>query len=139
VRRLAQLGRWLPPVVDRVIGNKTFTADVYPLGLARCLLHLRTVKRFFADADAGTLPAVSIVDPDFGSFSEENPQDIPRGESFAPRDVQRLLLVGAGVVDRPDVVVIEADQADRLAEVVDEHGVADLQVVEVRDGYERHG
>src|SRR5215831_18927589 len=47
--------------------------------------------------------------------------------------------MGAGVVDRPDVVIIEADQADRLAEVLDEHGVADLQVVEISDGYERHG
>src|SRR5215469_3424291 len=47
--------------------------------------------------------------------------------------------MGAGVVDRPDVVIFEADQADRLAEVLDEHGVADLQVVEVSDGYERHG
>jgi hypothetical protein len=40
--------------------------------------------------------------------------------------VQRLLLVGAGVVDRPDVVVREPDEADRLAQLVNEHGVADL-------------
>src|SRR5690349_7361525 len=40
--------------------------------------------------------------------------------------VQGLLLVGAGVVDRPDVVIIEADEADRLAELVHEHGVTDL-------------
>src|SRR5712671_5337887 len=50
-----------------------------------------------------------------------------------------LLLVGAGVVDRPDVVIIEADEADRFAQLFNEHGVADLQVVEVRDGDERHG
>ena len=53
--------------------------------------------------------------------------------------VQGLLLVGAGVVDRPDVVIIEADEADRLAELVDEQGVSHLEVVEVRDDYERHG
>jgi hypothetical protein len=40
--------------------------------------------------------------------------------------VQRLLLVGAGVVDRPDVVIIEADEADRFAQLVNEHGVTDL-------------
>jgi phospholipase C len=40
-------------------------------------------QQFFADADAGTLPSVSIVDPDFGAYSEENPQDIAKGESFA--------------------------------------------------------
>jgi hypothetical protein len=51
--------------------------------------------------------------------------------------VQRLLLVGAGVVDRPDVVIVEADEADRFAEILNQHGVADLQVIEVRDNYER--
>jgi phospholipase C len=91
VRRLAQVGRWIPAVLNRVIGNKSFTADVYPLGLARCLLHLRTAKQFFADADAGTLPAFSLVDPDFGRFSEENPQDIARGESFASEVINRVM------------------------------------------------
>ena len=90
-RRLAQVGRWFPPVLNRVIGNKSFTADLYPLGLARCVLHLRTAKRFFADADAGTLPAFSLVDPDFGQFSEENPQDIARGESFAAEVINRVM------------------------------------------------
>ncbi len=91
VRRLAQVGRWVPLVFHRELGNKSFTADVYPLGLARCVLHLRTLQRFFADADAGTLPAVSIVDPDFGEFSEENPQDIARGEAFAAEVVNRVM------------------------------------------------
>jgi phospholipase C len=90
-RRLAQVGRWLPPVVNTLRGNKTFTADVYPLGLARAVLHLRTMQQFFADADAGTLPAVSIVDPDFGEFSEENPQDIRKGESFAAEVINRVM------------------------------------------------
>jgi phospholipase C len=83
LRRLAQLGRWLPGVVSAVRGNKSFTADLYPLGFARCMRHLRTTQQFFADAAAGTLPAVSIVDPDFGLYSEENPQDVALGESFA--------------------------------------------------------
>ena len=83
LRRLAQLGRWVPSVANAVRGNKSFTADLYPLGLVRCVRHLRTTQRFFADAAAGTLPAVSLVDPDFGAYSEENPQDISYGESFA--------------------------------------------------------
>ncbi|HZR51552.1 MAG TPA: alkaline phosphatase family protein [Streptosporangiaceae bacterium] len=95
VRRLAQIGRWVPKVTGAVIGNKSFTADLYPLGLARALRHLRTTERFFADADAGTLPAVSIVDPDFGTYSEENPQDIRRGEAFAAEVVNRVMH-GAG-------------------------------------------
>jgi hypothetical protein len=40
--------------------------------------------------------------------------------------VKGLLLMGAGVMYRSDIVVIEADEADRFAEFVNEHGVADL-------------
>jgi phospholipase C len=90
-RRLASLGRWFPPLIRAEKGNKSFTADMFPLGLARCLLHLGTTQRFFADADAGTLPAFSIVDPDFGAFSEENPQDIRHGESFAAEVINRVM------------------------------------------------
>src|SRR5579875_222345 len=91
LRRLAQIGRWLPQVVKGVRGNKQFTAALYPLGLARCVRHLRTTRRFFADAAAGTLPAVSIVDPDFETYSEENPQDISRGESFAAAVINAVM------------------------------------------------
>ncbi len=90
-RRLAQAGRWLPGVADRAVGNKSFTADLYPLGLAACVRHLRRTEQFFADADAGRLPAVSIVDPDFETYSEENPQDIRRGESFAAEVINRVM------------------------------------------------
>jgi phospholipase C len=91
VRRLAQVGRWLPGMADRAVGNKSFTADLYPLGLAGAVRHLRQTEQFFADADAGTLPAVSIVDPDFEVYSEENPQDIRRGESFAAEVINRVM------------------------------------------------
>jgi phospholipase C len=83
LRRLAAAGRWVPGVANAVRGNKSYTADLYPLGLAGAVRHLRTTPRFFADAAAGTLPAVSVVDPDFGAYSEENPQDITQGETFA--------------------------------------------------------
>ncbi|MGH7734391.1 MAG: alkaline phosphatase family protein [Gemmatimonadales bacterium] len=78
-------------MADRAVGNKSFTADLYPLGLASCVRHLRKTPQFFADADAGTLPAVSIVDPDFETYSEENPQDIARGESFAAEVINRVM------------------------------------------------
>jgi phospholipase C len=90
LRRLASVGRWLPRVADTVRGNKSFTADLYPLGLARAVRHLRSTPRFFADAAAGTLPAVSLVDPDFGLYSEENPQDIAHGEAFAAAVVEAV-------------------------------------------------
>jgi phospholipase C len=83
LRRLASLGRWLPQVANAVRGNKSFTADLYPLGYVGARRHLRSTQQFFADAAEGNLPAVSIVDPDFGLWSEENPQDIAHGESFA--------------------------------------------------------
>jgi phospholipase C len=68
-----------------------FTADAFPLGITRYFGHLRTVDRFVADAAAGTLPAVSIVDPDFHADSEENPQDITFGEAFAARVIRAAL------------------------------------------------
>jgi phospholipase C len=91
MRRLASVARWLPPFVNAVKGNKSFTADLYPLGLVRCLRHLRTAQQFFTAADNGTLPAFTIVDPDFDAFSEENPQDIRKGESFAAEVINRVM------------------------------------------------
>lgn len=60
-----------------------FTADSFPLGLLGYARHVRSTDHFLRDAAAGTLPDVSIVDPDFRSNSEENPQDIGNGEAFA--------------------------------------------------------
>jgi phospholipase C len=91
LRRLASVGRWIPGVTNAVRGNKSFTADLYPLGLAGAVRHLRTTQQFFTDAAAGTLPAVSIVDPDFGACSEENPQDISDGEAFAAAVVNAVM------------------------------------------------
>jgi phospholipase C len=68
-----------------------FTAGLYPLGLARYMAHVRSTEQFFADADNGTLPAFSIVDPDFDTYSEENPQDIRKGESFAAEVINRVM------------------------------------------------
>jgi len=55
------------------------------------MAHIRSTEQFFADADNGSLPAVSIVDPDFDTYSEENPQDIRKGESFAAEVINRAL------------------------------------------------
>jgi phospholipase C len=91
MRRLASFKRWIPALADAVSGNKSFTADLYPLGFAGCMRHLRTLQRFFADVDAGTLPSFSIIDPDYELFSEENPQDIQRGEAFAAEVIKRVM------------------------------------------------
>lgn len=70
--------------------NIQFSAGLYPLGLWRCLGHLRSIDRFFTDAATGALPAVCIVDPDFQTCSEENPQDIHAGEGFAAKVVDAV-------------------------------------------------
>ena len=52
---------------------------------------MRSIDQFFDDADAGTLPGFCIVDPDFDEYSEENPQDVRKGESFAAEVINRVM------------------------------------------------
>ncbi len=53
---------------------------------------LLPIARFFADVAAGTLPAVSVVDPAFnGGGSEENPDDIRVGEQFAAQVINAVM------------------------------------------------
>ena len=55
--------------------------------------HIAHIDRFYADAAAGTLPAVSFVDPAFddpAGMSEENPSDIRVGEQFAAQVVHAV-------------------------------------------------
>ena len=85
------LGRPLQRVTSGVKRDIQFTASLYPLGMARYMLHVRGIDQFFADADAGTLPDFCIVDPDFGAYSEENPQDVRKGESFAAEVINRVM------------------------------------------------
>ena len=86
-----RLGRALPNVNPDVEKDLKFTADIFPLGIGRYMQHIRSVDQFFTDADNGTLPAFSIVDPDFDAFSEENPQDIQKGESYAAEVINRVM------------------------------------------------
>jgi phospholipase C len=68
-----------------------FTSAIYPLGMTSYMAHVRSIEQFFADADSGSLPSFCIVDPDFGSYSEETPQDIRKGESFAAEVINRVM------------------------------------------------
>jgi phospholipase C len=49
------------------------------------------VDHFLADAAAGTLPFFSLVDPNFGQSSEENPQDVRNGEAFSAQVIDAVL------------------------------------------------
>jgi phospholipase C len=98
-RRGHQLGRLvlpylagiLPGLVQFVIGTYQFTADMYPRELLRTYNHALPLRKFFDAAAGGTLPAFSIVDPDYGAFSEENPQDVQDGEGFAAAVVKSVM------------------------------------------------
>ena len=86
-----RLGRALPSANANVEKDLKFTADIFPLGIGRYMQHIRSMDQFFADAANGALPAFSIVDPDFDAYSEENPQDIQKGESYAAEVIKRVM------------------------------------------------
>jgi len=67
------------------------TADLFPLGFVRSVNHVRPMTEFWTAARDGTLPSVSIVDPDFTVSSEENPQDISAGEALAARVISAVM------------------------------------------------
>jgi phospholipase C len=90
-RRLRSAAQKVPAVTQGVQKDIQFTADVFPVGIGRCMAHIRSIDQFFTDAADGTLPAFSLVDPDFGAYSEENPQDIAKGESFAAEIIKRVM------------------------------------------------
>jgi phospholipase C len=48
--------------------------------------------QFFTDAAAGTLPAFSIVEPDYSHQSEEDPQDIVMGEAFSAKVINAAMM-----------------------------------------------
>jgi phospholipase C len=48
------------------------------------------VSQFYADCASGSLPAFSLVDPDFNMSSEENPQDVQYGDVFLSKVVDAV-------------------------------------------------
>jgi phospholipase C len=90
-RRMMSVARSVPAVTRGVQKDITFTGDLFPLGMGRYMQHVRSIDQFFADAANGTLPGFCIVDPDFDAYSEENPQDIRKGESFAAEVINRVM------------------------------------------------
>jgi phospholipase C len=52
--------------------------------------NVKPIDQFFTDAAAGTLPSFSLLDPNYGTQSQENPQNIVRGEAFLAQAVRAL-------------------------------------------------
>jgi len=50
----------------------------------------KPIAQFFSDAKAGTLPSFSLLDPDYGTQSQEDPQNIVVGEAFLAQVVDAL-------------------------------------------------
>jgi phospholipase C len=59
------------------------TTYLYPIDALATALNVVHIDRFYEDAASGHLPNFAIIDPDFGNSSEEDPQDISVGQSFA--------------------------------------------------------
>jgi len=53
--------------------------------------HLSPINRFYSDAAAGNLPFFSLVDPNFDTESEENPQDLRHGEQVAAKVINAVM------------------------------------------------
>ena len=85
---------------------------IIPAAAKANVSHLAPISQFFLDAAAGTLPAVSLVDPDFGlvdavgsrlpflpppsqvnaiGSDEENPQNVEIGEQFVASVVNAVI------------------------------------------------
>ena len=52
--------------------------------------NLKPIAQFFADAKAGKLPSFSLLDPNYGTQSQENPQNIAVGEGLLGQVVDAL-------------------------------------------------
>jgi phospholipase C len=71
---LPSLGVFLPLLEDPSLSS----------GLAK-------IDQFFADAAAGTLPSFSLIEPDYGVQSEEDPQDVQFGDQFMGKVVNAVM------------------------------------------------
>jgi phospholipase C len=69
----------------------TPTAGLYPELLVKYAGQMHEISRFFDQAKAGTLPGFCIVEPNYGSSSEEDPQNIANGEQLAAKVIDAVM------------------------------------------------
>ena len=68
------------------------SVELYPeLYLKNAGTKVVPIADFFTDAAAGTLPGYCLVEPDYGTQSEENPQNIAVGEAFSASVVNAVI------------------------------------------------
>ena len=73
--------------------SSTSSLELFPPLYVKSLALGKVVKigEFFTDAAAGTLPGYSLVEPDYSTQSEENPQNIAVGEEFAAQVINAVI------------------------------------------------
>jgi len=68
------------------------TTELYPeLYAKNAGTNVVSVSQFFTDAAAGTLPGLSLVEPNYDTESEEDPQNIVVGEAYAARVIDAVM------------------------------------------------
>jgi phospholipase C len=73
------------------------------------LLHHKALDAFFSDAASGSLPSFSLIDPDYTTQSQEDPQNLVVGEALIAQVVNAL---GASPLWKSSLLIL----------VYDEHG-----------------
>jgi phospholipase C len=80
------------------ISWKDYYSDLPSLGVFLPLVKdptlspgLVNIDQFYADAEAGTLPSFSLVEPNYESQSEEDPQDVQFGDQFVEKVVNAVM------------------------------------------------
>jgi phospholipase C len=77
---------WLDYVTDQA------STELFPpLFLKNQGTRVVPISQFFADADAGTLPNYSLVEPNYSTQSKEDPQNIATGEAFAASVINAVM------------------------------------------------
>jgi len=67
------------------------TVELYPvLDTVGALIHTKPIAQFFSDARAGKLPSFTLLDPDYSTQSQENPQNIVVGEALLAKVINAL-------------------------------------------------
>jgi phospholipase C len=63
----------------------------YQYGMPSITSNAVDISEFFSDCENGTLPAYSMVDPNFEDSSEEDPQDVQNGDNFMSQVINAVM------------------------------------------------
>jgi phospholipase C len=84
------------------------TCELYPItDTLPATRYARPIAQFYSDAAAGKLPAFSLVDPNYETESQENPQNISVGEGVLEKVVRA---VGEGPAWRKTLFILTYDE-----------------------------